>query len=271
MFTAENVGILVLVYLVAYVLYIIYYALGLYHINPFIKLKPLSSEEKHLITANFPIYSKLSQPLKEKCNNRIVWFRSRKKFVFYGDITKQEDLKLVLSATAVLMTLGMRDYRMMRSLLRIIVYPTQYYSRINKRHHLGEYNPAFKTVILSADKIWEGFEVADDNRNLAMHEFAHALSFDMANKSSWESRKFRVGLRKIKKLFSEETFAEKISSSSYFRSYGLTNLQEFFSVAVENYVETPVEFLHEYPELYGIIKRMLNFDFQPDTISKTSS
>lgn len=268
MFTAENIGILVLVYLIGYLLYIIYYAIGLYHINPFIRLKPLSPKEKHLITANFPIYSKLPQQLKEKCNKRIVWFRCRKKFVFYGNVAKQEDLKLVLSATVVLMTLGMRDYKMMRSLLRIIVYPTQYYSKINKRHHLGEYNPRFKTVILSADKIWEGFEIVDDNRNLAMHEFAHALSFDMIKKTSWEARKFRVGLKKIKELFLQEAFAEKITSSPYFREYGMTNLQEFFSVSVENYVETPVEFLNEYPQLYSIIQRMLNFDFHRATISR---
>jgi len=261
MFTSENIGILVLIYLVGYLLYIIYYAIGLYHINPFIRLKPLSLQEQHLITANFPIYSKLSQQLKEKCNKRIVWFRCRKKFVFYGKVDRQEDLKLILSATVILMTLGMRDYKMMRSLLRIIVYPTQYYSKINKKHHLGEYNPRFKTVILSADKIWEGYEIIDDNRNLAMHEFAHALSFDMIKKTSWEARKFRVGLKKIKALFLQDAFVEKLNESSYFREYGMTNLQEFFSVGVENYVETPAKFLNEYPELYHIIQRMLNFNF----------
>lgn len=268
MFTPENIGILVLVYLVAYLLYIIYYAIGLYHINPFIRLKPLSTFEKGLIADNFPIYSKLPPSLKEKCNKRIVWFRCRKKFVFYGEVPREKDLKIVLSATVVLMTLGMRDYKMMSSLLRIIVYPTQYYSRIKRRHHLGEYNPNFKTVIVSADTIWKGFEIADDNRNLAMHEFAHALSFDMMKKNSWQARKFRVGLKKIKQLFLKEAFARKVIETPYFREYGRTNLQEFFSVAVENYVETPAEFLKEFPELFHVLRRMLNFDFQYPPVRK---
>jgi len=260
--SSEFIGIAIVIYFVGYFLYLVYYAFGLYHINPFIKLKPLSIKQKSLLGENFPIYHKLPHRLKEKCEKRIVWFRSRKKFVFYGEIAKKEELRLLISAAAVFMTLGLKDYRMMRSVLRIIVYPSQYYSKINRRHHLGEFNPALKSVIFSAEKIWEGFELPEDNINLAMHEFAHALSFEMVKKGSWEARRFRVGLKKIKELLSQEDFIIKLAASQYFREYGLTNLHEFFSVAVENYVETPKLFLNDFPELHAIIRRMLNFDFQ---------
>lgn len=263
----EIFGILALIYIIGFLLYIVNYTIGLYHLNPFIKLKPLSTIEKSLLVENFPVYGALPQKLREKCNQRIVWFRSRKKFVFYGKVAQKKELKLVLSASVVLMTLGLRDYKMRRSLLRVIVYPSQYYSRIKRRHHLGEYNPGFKTVIFSADKIWEGFEIADDNVNLAMHEFAHALTFEMTRKSSWEARKFRVGLKKIKELFLREGYAQKLADSQYFREYGMTNLQEFFSVAVENYAETPNVFASDFPELYAIIQKMLGFDFQQSLIA----
>jgi len=265
----EIFGILAFVYIFGFLLYIVNYLVDLYRFNPFIRPKPLSEEEKLLLTKNFPVYSVMPQNLKQKCEQRIVWFRSRKKFVFYGKVAKKDDLKLVLSASVVLITLGLRDYKMKRSLLRIIVYPSKYYSRIKRRHHLGEYNPGFKTVIFSADTIWEGFRIGDDNVNLALHEFAHALTFEMTRKSSWEARKFRVGLKKIKVLFLREGYAQKLADSQYFREYGLTNLQEFFSVAVENYAETPEVFSTDFPELYGIIQRMLNFDFQlvPDNIN----
>lgn len=262
MVTAENFGLLALVYLVCYLLYMAYYTYDLYFLNPFVRLKSLSAEEQTFLTENFPIYGVLPKNLKERCDQRIVWFRSRKKFVFYGNTPKQQELKLLLSASVILMTLGLRDYRMMRSLLRIIVYPSQYYSRIRKRHHLGEYHPGLKTVIFSADKIWEGFQITDDNVNLAMHEFAHALSSEMTRKSSWEARKFRVGLKNIKTLFLRDGYAQKLADSNYFREYGMTNLQEFFSVAVENYAETPEIFLREFPELYEIIQKMLGFDFR---------
>lgn len=267
---ADIFGILAVVYILCHLLYLLYYAVGLYHLNPFIKLKPLLPRERLLLNENFPIYGKLPDGLKAKCEQRIVWFRSRKKFVFYGNVTDKEELRLILSAAAVLMTLGLKDYKMMRSLLRILVYPSQYYSRIKRRHHLGEYNPHFKTVILSAETIREGFAIPDDNINLAIHEFAHALSFEMSKKSSWEARRFRVGLKKIKELLLDASFVAQLSSSQYFREYGMTNLQEFFSVAVENYVETPVIFSKDFPQLYAIIQQMLNTDFQSPSVSASS-
>ncbi|CAM4262385.1 zinc-dependent peptidase [Zobellia roscoffensis] len=262
MFTEYNLKILAVALLCIQTLYMVYYIIGLYALNPFVRTKPLSAKDKQLLVDNFAIYSELPISLREKCDKRIMWFRSRKKFIFYGQVDKKEELKLLLSASAILMTLGLKDYKMRQSLLRIIVYPSKYYSRINRRHHLGEYNPGFKTAIFSADTIWEGFRISDDNLNLALHEFAHALSFQMIRKSSWESRKFRVGLKKIKELFLREGYAQKLADSNYFREYGMTNLQEFFSVAVENYAETPQKFLADFPELYGIIQKMLNFDFQ---------
>lgn len=260
---------LVPVYIFCHGLYLVYYAVDLYQFNPFVKLKPLSIEEENFIADNFPIYKEFSTEQRTKCNERIIWFRSKKHFVFYGDIDRKEELKLLLSATTIIMTIGLRQYRMMRSLIRIIVYPTQYYSEINHQHHLGEYNPSFKTIILSADKIWEGFEELMDNRNLAMHEFAHALSFEMDKNNSWQGRKFRVGLRRIKKLFSQEDFLVKLAASEYFREYGLTNLQEFFSVAVENYFETPSVFKNDFPELFEELQKMLNMDFHYNKEGRT--
>ncbi|MGI9550172.1 MAG: zinc-dependent peptidase, partial [Aurantibacter sp.] len=257
-----NVGIAALIIFACYLAYIIYDVLGLYQINPFIRLKPLSVEEQQLIADHIPIYGRLPEKYRQKCNSRIIWFRSKKKFVFYGEIEEQEELILILSAAVVLMTLGLRNYEMLRSLLRVVVYPTIYYSKLKRRHHLGEYNPNLKTLVLSADKIWEGFEIPDDNRNLAVHEFAHALSFEMLKKNSWEAKRFRVGIRQIGKLFQKEAFRTKLVSSQYFREYGMTDLQEFFSVAVENYFETPSIFHNDFPELFDIIQRMLNFDYE---------
>lgn len=253
--------ILALLYIVGHALYLVYYAVDLYQFNPFVKLKSLSIEEENFVSNNFPIYKEFSPEQQSKCKERIVWFRSKKHFVFYGNVDRREELKLLLSATTVIMTLGLRHYRMTRALIRIIVYPTQYYSRINRKHHLGEYNPNFKAIILSADNIWGGFENLTDNRNLAMHEFAHALSFELMKTNSWQGRKFRVGLLRIKKFFKQEDFLVKLAASEYFREYGLTNLQEFFSVAVENYFETPAIFKNDFPELFEELRNMLNMDF----------
>lgn len=261
--------ILALLYIIGHTLYLIYYAIDLYQLNPFVKLKPLSPAEENFIATNFPIYKEFTPEHQAKCKERIVWFRSKKHFVFNGNVDLKEELRLLLSATTSIMTLGLRQYRMNRSLIRIIVYPSQYYSKINRRHHLGEYNPNFKAVIFSADNLWKGFENLTDNRNLAMHEFAHALSFELMKTSSWQGRKFRLGLRRIKELFQQEDFLVKLAASEYFREYGRTNLQEFFSVTVENYFETPAIFKNDFPELFDELRNMLNMDFHYNKTGRT--
>ncbi len=262
MLTLENLEIAVIAGILCFVVYRNANKLGISQYNPFIKLKPLTEKEEAILVHTFVIYDRLPDAYRKRCNERIVWFRSKKRFVFYGEVAKTEELRLILSATAAFMLLGLSNYRMHRSLFRVIVYPSSYYSKINRRYHLGEYNPKFKTLVLSADKIWEGFEIPDDNKNLAIHEFAHALSFEMLKKGSWEARRFRVGLRKIRGLFEKQSFRQKLVSTQYFREYGLTNLHEFFSVAVENYFETPSKFHHDFPELFDVIQRMLNFDYE---------
>lgn len=262
MFELKYLGLLLFCYLIVHFLYVIVQIIGLAQFNPFKKLNPLTEKEKTLLGHNFSMYNSLPENYKKKLHHRIVWLRTRKKYVFHGKVERQDDLKLVLSATLAFITLGLKKYRMIRSLLRVIVYPTQYYSKINRRHHLGEYNPSLKTLVFSADKIWEGFKIPSDNKNLAIHETAHALSFEMLKKGSWEARRFRVGFRKIRALFEKDTFRTKLVESQYFREYGMTNLQEFFSVAVENYFETPSIFYVEFPELFEIIQSMLNFDYQ---------
>lgn len=258
----EIIGLLAGLCFLGFVLCIAYYASALYPTNPFVKLKPLSPRELVFLGEIFPLYNRLPEKLKAHCNRRIIWFRSRKKFVFYGIKGDREEVRLLVSAAAVFLTLGLRNFKFTRSVRRLVVYPSQYYSSIKRRHHLGEYNPRLKCLVFAADTLLQGFEEPDDNSNLALHELAHALSFEMARKGSWEARRFRVGMRKMKQLFEKPSFREQLIATRYFRHYGFTNLQEFLAVAVENYFETPSIFHRDFPELFAIMQHMLNFDFE---------
>lgn len=241
----------------AYILYTFYDAYRFF----FGKLDPLTISEKKIILNNFPVYRKLSSLQKQKFEYRILRFRKDKQFVFNGYIPSQEEMALLLSATATMLTLGLKNYKF-PAIHRIIIYPDAYYSKLNKQNHIGEYNPGLKTIVFSAKHLKQGFQYPNDNKNLGIHEFAHALSFNaLLTKSSLEAIKFKKGLSEIKVLFDSAIFKKQLNENEYFRSYGKTNVHEFFAVAAENYVETPAVFYCEFPELYTIIKNMLNFDF----------
>lgn len=264
LFSVEIFRWLWIAYALACTIYLVRYAMDLYKWNPFKEPVTLSESEKRILLKWLPVYGQMSASVKRRFEKRTVWYRMAKTFKFQGEIDYQEDVKLLLSGSLALMTLGITSYQMMTSLVEIVIYPTQYYSRIKRQYHVGEYNLGLKRVIVSSDRLWKGFEITDDNRNLVVHEFAHALSFHLIKQPFGEGIRFRNGLKRIKILLARPDFSTRMENSNYFRDYGKTNLQEFFSVAVENFIETPNVFKADFPELYHIIKRMLNFDFLED-------
>lgn len=253
-------AIVCLLLIVGYFLYIVYYTLDLFFLNPFNKIPALTETEKQVILAHLPFYKMLNKRLQLKFEKRVVRFRHRKEVVFHEDVEDKEKIKLLLSATAAMLTLGMADFLIL-SIKKIIVYPRQYYSSITKNEHFGEYNPGLKTLILSSEQLLHGFHIPNDNINLAVHEFSHALSFNVANKLNIRSFLFLFGMGRVKILIKNKEFLKHWDKTKYFRAYGRTNIHEFFAVAVENYIETPDEFKKQFPKLFRTIKYMMNLGF----------
>ena len=229
----------------------------LYHV--FHPVKRINSKERQFI-ANFLVpYHRFTPEEKKDFLKRFAWFKSKKPFVFYGGIVNQEQIKAYVSASAALVTMGFKDYRFENSISRVIVYPDTYYSRIGRNHHIGEFNPNLKVLVFSATDLEKGFKIPNDNRNLGIHEIAHALMFETRKKTSWEAKRFKVGLARIKKIYEQEEFQKKLAESTYFRAYGKTNFYEFFAVITENFYETPSAMAKNHPDLFITLTRMLNF------------
>ncbi|WP_414002829.1 zinc-dependent peptidase [Maribacter sp. 2304DJ31-5] len=228
----------------------------------FIKVKPLTNKEKTLLTTFLLPFNNFPPKQKDRFVKRLQWLRSKKRFVCYGELDNKEEIKLFICAAIALLTLGMKKFQLSRSVARIIVYPSKYYSKIKRRHHLGEYNPAYKSLVFSADTLEEGFHIPNDNRNLALHEIAHALCFETKGVNSWEARKFQFGLRKLTEILSSEEFRGQLAEEGYFREYGLENSYEFFAILTESFIESPNEFKGKYEQLFKIVQTMYGFDFR---------
>lgn len=63
----------------------------------------------------------------------------------------------------------------------------------------------------------------------------------------------------IKDIISDEELCGKIVNSSYFRNYAFTNVDEFTSLILEHFFETPDQLRIAFPELYDIVKKMINY------------
>ena len=167
-------------------------------------------------------------------------------------------MKVLISAAAVQLTFGFPKLKLSH-FKNIIVYPDAYYSTINKVHHKGEVNQRFKAIVLSWKYFIEGYLQAD-GRNIGLHEMAHALRLE--NRIVNEEYDFlNPELLKEWEEKAERTMQEiREGREDFFREYGATDNEEFFSVAVENFFERPEIFSKKHPLTYNTLCHLLKQD-----------
>ncbi|NER12448.1 hypothetical protein GWK08_03270 [Leptobacterium flavescens] len=229
-------------------------------VNTAVFLKKLPPDELKYVEENNLFYRSLSPRKKRLFEHRLIRFAEHKTFIGMNPIKVSREMELLISGTAVMITFGMRRYRI-RSVKKIIVYPSSYYSQINDQYHIGEFNPAMKIIVFSWEDFMKGYLLENDNMNLGIHEFAHALNYSSMRFRDTSSILFSNGIFKMRQLLNREAYRERLKNSSYLREYAYTNIYEFFAVCLEHYVETPEVFKKELPVLYKTLKRMLNYEF----------
>ena len=126
---------------------------------------------------------------------------------------------------------------------------------------MGEFNPKGKALVLSWKDFEEGYDISNDNRNLGIHEFMHAMQLEAKRGSDGDSDRFEKQFQNILKQLSKPEIKDKLIDTRYFRDYAFTNQYEFMAVMAEYFFESPKEFKKLFPELYEYSKKLLNFNF----------
>ena len=229
------------------------------YIHFYPRLRKLSKRKKAILRKSFPFYNKLSDKHKLYFEHRLESFIRDKDFVSSSELTITEEMIVLISATAVMLTFGFRDFYI-PLISRIVIYPEAFYSKINKTYHKGEFNPKLKTLVLSWKDFQEGYRIDNDNLNLGIHEFTHAIHLNSMKERDVSSTIFNDTFKGLTGLLSNnKQLRDKLVSSKYFRGYAYTNKFEFLAVLIENFIETPDEFRTSFPKIYFKIEQMLNF------------
>ncbi|WNH10922.1 zinc-dependent peptidase [Thalassobellus suaedae] len=172
-----------------------------------------------------------------------------------------EEQQVLISATAVMLTFGFRDFYI-GLISKIVIYPEAFYSQTNDAYHKGEFNPKLKALVISWKDFQEGYRINNDNLNLGIHEFTHAIHLNSIKERDVSSIIFKDSFKELSILLnSMNGLKERLIKSEYFRGYAYTNQFEFLAVVIENFIETPQDFRSEFPLIYSKIKQMLNFSF----------
>jgi Mlc titration factor MtfA (ptsG expression regulator) len=228
------------------------------HWYPFAKKLKLS--QRHILVNDFPFYNRLSPKRKKYFEHRVKEFMEN--YAFIGkEIVITEQMQMLIAATYVMLTFGMRNY-LIRLFNKIIIYRSSYFSTVNQEYHKGEFNPKMKAIVFSWEDFLLGHAAANDNINLGLHEFSHVLHFHGLKSNDPSAIVFFDEFKEVMKYYTDPNLNKELKQKGYFRLYAYANQFEFLSVILEHFFETPRIFKTTHPELYAQIAKMINFKEQ---------
>lgn len=165
------------------------------------------------------------------------------------------EMEVLIAAAAVQLTMGLETWDL-SYFPQVLIYPAEYQNPLTKNYHKGETNLG-GFMCFSWKHFLEGNASDNDKINLGLHEFAHALRFNgiRGNQSDYF---FENYFPRWAAVAAKEFNQLRNNSPSIFRKYGGVNLNEFFSVVVETFFETPELFREQQPELYTHTAILLN-------------
>ena len=223
--------------------------------------RKLPDDQLKVLKQNFTFYNRLTKTEQSYFEHRVANFINDKSFIGREGQVISNEVKVLVSATAVMLTFGFRNFYI-GLIEKIFVYPKVFFSNINQEYHKGEFNPKLKALVLSWEDFKHGYNVGDDNLNLGIHEFTHAIHLNSIKERDVSSTIFEDTFKELTNLLSKnKTLRDELIASKYFREYAYTNQFEFLAVIIESFIETPSDFRSQFPDIYKKTKQMLNFNF----------
>lgn len=223
--------------------------------------KKLTASQEVILQNQFVFYSKLSKKHKKQFEHRMVKFISEKKFIGRTDLVITEQMEVLITATACMLSFGRKNY-LYPLIDFILVYPSEFYSTINQNFHKGEFNPKERALVLSWKDFEEGIQINNDNFNLGIHEFMHAMQLESMSSRDLDSIRFSKQFQNILKQLTKQEVKDQLDKTKFFRSYAFINQYEFMAVLAEYFFESPKDFEAIFPKLYNYTKKLLNFNFE---------
>ena len=222
-------------------------------------LRPLPPSYVQALEKHNSFYQKLPPESKKRFLRKLQQFIRTKEFVPRGIAFVTDEMRALIGSSAVQLTFGLPNVTL-RHFERILIYPDEYYSTINKQYHKGEVNPRHKAIVVSWKYFVQGYADDSDGINLGLHEMAHALKLENMIRNGEHNFFSRTEYNKWLSMAEVEMAKIRRGEKSPFRQYAGVNEDEFFATGMELYFEQPHELNHYNPELYKTLSNLLRQD-----------
>jgi Mlc titration factor MtfA (ptsG expression regulator) len=229
------------------------------YVHFYLLKKPLDESQRAVLRQYAPFYRALSATRQRYFEHRINRFLQAYQFSGREGLAVSGPMKIRIAAVYVTLTFGMRDY-LTKVFAAIIVYPGAFFSKTSNAEHKGEFNPRLRAIVFSWADFESGCDIANDNVNLGIHEFTHALLVHAKTNGGTSATIFIDAYNEMMEALKKPHIMEQLRASGYLRDYAFVNPYEFLSVLLEHYFETPLELRRNLPQLYAKVAVMLNYD-----------
>ncbi|MGE5107399.1 MAG: zinc-dependent peptidase [Sphingobacteriales bacterium] len=186
---------------------------------------------------------------------RVNHFIHNKRFIIHDEKGFQE-MPILISATAVQLTFGLKEY-LLPCFNEIHIYPDAFIGLSPLRVLIG--NVSGHTINISWKHFLQGLEKHDDNTNVGLHEMAHALYYQNMIDKIGADEVFADSFPRAGKVFDEAFAIEKCIDGLY-SEYATRNFQEFWAESIEIFFENPGKLRSLYPQLFDSICNILNLN-----------
>ena len=222
--------------------------------------RKLSKKQKEILSQENEFYQKLPKKEQRRFEHRMKVFLDETEFVGREGLIVTEKMRVLIAACAMMLTFGRKKYAF-ELVDHILLYPDAFYSTVNDAYHKGEFNPMQRTIVFSWKDFVHGYKVTDDNLNVGIHEFVHALQIGAKQENNIDSIRLERVFQRILKRLTNQEVKDKLDEVNYFRAYAFTNEYEFMAVMVEYFFESPEDFKNHFPQLYNHVRTMFNFRY----------
>lgn len=230
----------------------------LYSILPSGNDAVLTPAQQRFLFDQLRFYKWLSPIHRKRFNARTARFLAQKTFVSRQGFALSADMKLLISAVAVKLTFGLRNY-LLSQFSQIAVYPKAYFNPLVNQYHKGEVRTD-GIIILNWEDFYQGISIPDDDLNLGLHEFAHALALQRIQNPVFIDDFFKQAFDKLMRHANNKVIRSKFQQRLGLRTYALANPMEFFAVTTEAFFENPVDMYRANPKFYQLFAEMYNLD-----------
>jgi Mlc titration factor MtfA (ptsG expression regulator) len=227
---------------------------------------PFPDRWRKILRRRVPLLRRLPVDLQLQLRKLIQIFIAEKTFIGCAGLRVTEEMRVVIAAQACLLVLN-RSMQHYDNVRQILVYPGPFVTRRtltdgigvqqDQRHVLSGESWTQGQVILSWEDTLAGAAVADDGRNVVLHEFAHQLDQESGAAQGAPppaAGDLQYSAQRWKQVFSHaygQLQAQvQIGEQGLFNHYGAESPAEFFAVATEVFFEQAAAMAEQYPALY---------------------